>query len=119
MTEYYFVATEFEAKAKRFYVATKKLMSRQSCLSLCCNRVYLTSQQRILGHKVFHVAIVGQGIASQPGYERATETLCHDSVVLRCIATDKTMRTQQARPGAHDKVGPPRLSAHDKGILLR
>ena len=42
MTEYYFVATEFEAKAKRVYVATENLMSRQSCLSLCRNRVYLT-----------------------------------------------------------------------------
>ena len=119
MTEYYFVATEFEAKAKRVYVATENLMSRQSCLSLCRNRVYLTPQQRILGHKVFHVAIVGQGIASQPGYERATETLCRYSVALRCIATDKAMRAQQARPGAHDKVGPPRLSSHDRGILLR
>ena len=93
MTEYYFVATKFGAKAKRVYVSAKNLMLQQSCLRLCRNRVYLTLQQRILGHKVFDVAIVGQGIASQPHYARATEMLCCDSVALRCVATEKAMRT--------------------------
>ena len=32
MTEYFLVMTEFRAKAKRIYVATGNLMSRQSCL---------------------------------------------------------------------------------------
>ena len=47
--------TEFGTKAKRVYVMIEDLMSRQSCLKLCHNRVYLTSRQRIPGHEVFHV----------------------------------------------------------------
>ena len=39
MTKYFLVVTEFGAKAKRVYVATKNLMSRQNCLSLCRNKV--------------------------------------------------------------------------------
>ena len=38
-TKYFLVATEFGAKAKKVYFAEKFLMSRQSCLSLCRNRV--------------------------------------------------------------------------------
>ena len=38
------------------------------------------------------VVIVGQGTTSQPGSVRAIKTLCHDSVALCCVATEKTMR---------------------------
>ena len=50
------IATEL-AKVKRFYVARENLMSRQSCQKkLCRDKVYLTSQQRVLRNEVFHVA---------------------------------------------------------------
>ena len=60
-----------------------------------------------------------QGTALQPSYVRAIETLCRDSVALRCITTKKVMLPQQTRPGVHDKAGAPRLGVHDKGILSR
>ena len=116
MTEYFLVITEFEAKAKRVYVTTEDLMSRQSCLKLCRDRVHLTSRQRIPGHEVFHVATMGQGTVLQSGYARTVETLCRDSVALCCIATEKAMHARQTRLGAHDKAGAPRLGVHDKGI---
>ena len=42
---------------------------------------------------------------SQPGYGRATETLCHDSVALCCVATEKAMRAQQTKLSTHKKAG--------------
>ena len=65
-----------------------------------------------------YVSILGQGIALQPGYGRATETLYRDSVDLRCVVTEKAMRAQQTRSSAHDKASAPRLGAHDRGILI-
>ena len=61
-----------------------------------------------------HVTTVGQGTALQPNYARVTETLCRNSVALRCIATEKAC--------VHDRpsqVRTTRLGAHDRGILLR
>ena len=66
---------------------------------------------------VFYVATVGQGIALQPSYACATETLCHDSVALCCVTIEKAMRAQQTKPGAYDKVGAPRLGANYRGIM--
>ena len=40
---------------------------------------------------MFYVAIVGQGIASQPGYVRVIEMLCRDSVTPRCVMIEKAM----------------------------
>ena len=48
-----------------------------------------------------------------------TETLYHDSVVLCCVATERAIHSRQTRPGAHDKLGAPRLGAHERGIMLR
>ena len=42
-TEYSYVMTEFGLD-RRVYVTTENLMSRQSCLSSCRNRVYLASR---------------------------------------------------------------------------
>ena len=47
MIEYILVTTEFEAKVKRIYITTEKLMSRQSCLSLCHERVKPNSRQKV------------------------------------------------------------------------
>ena len=54
-TKSFYVATEL-AKVKRIYVSTKNSMSRQSCLKLCRDKVYLTLQQKVPRHEVFHVA---------------------------------------------------------------
>ena len=66
-----------------------------------------------------------QGIASQPGYAHATETLYHDSVTLCCVVMEKTMCARQTKlgdrqtkSGTHDRAGALRLGMHDRGILL-
>ena len=51
-TEYFLFMTEFGARAKSVYVATENLMSRQSCLSLCRDRVCLTPRQKVPGYGV-------------------------------------------------------------------
>ena len=63
-------------------------MSRQSCLSLCHNRVNPLWQQKVPRYGIFpcpdialYVATVGQGTTSEPGCMRATKTLCRNSVV--------------------------------------
>ena len=48
---------------------------------------------------------------------RTTDTLCHDSVALCYVTTEKAICERQTRPGAHDKAGTPRLGAHDKVIM--
>ena len=68
---------------------------------------------------MFYVVTVGQGTASQQSYAHATERLCRDYVALHWVVTEKAMHTRQTRPGAHDKVGAPRLGVHDRGILSR
>ena len=55
MIEYFLIATEFGAKEKRVYVAIENLMSRQSFLSLCRNRVNPSSRQKVPGHEIFDV----------------------------------------------------------------
>ena len=50
-----------------------------------------------------YVATVEQGTVSQPGYARATKMLCRDSVVLCCVAIQKTMPARQTRSGAHER----------------
>ena len=51
-----FILRQSLAKVKRFDVATKNLMSRQSCLKLFCDKVYLGSRQSVPEHGVSHVA---------------------------------------------------------------
>ena len=43
MIECFLVTTEFGAKVKRVYVAIENLMSRQSYLKLCHDRLYFMS----------------------------------------------------------------------------
>ena len=64
-----------------------------------------------------YVATVGQGNASEPGCVRVTKTLCQDTMALCCVATEKVMRVQQIRLGAHDNAGEPRLGAYDRGKI--
>ena len=82
---------------REFDVATKlsKLLSQQGEPSVA------TESSRTWGFLcrdiALYVATVGQGTASQPGYARATLTLCHDSVALCCVATKKALRAQQTK----------------------
>ena len=71
MTEYFLIATEFRAKAKRVYVAIENLMSRQSCLSLCRIKVNPPSRQKVLRH----------GVSMS-----RHSVLCRDSGARDCIA---------------------------------
>ena len=88
MTKCFYVATEL-AKVMRFYVATELLMSRQSCLKLCRDRVRHASRQRVPGHEVFHVPTVGHDTMAQQGGTRARQR--------HSVAHNRASRTRQRR----------------------
>ena len=109
----------------------REFTSRQSCLSLCRNRVNPPSRQKVPGHGVFM---------------SRHSALCHDSGARHCVATrlcacdrdalsrqygavlrrdregharatDEARHARQTRLGTHarDRLG----RAHDRGILSR
>ena len=93
MIEYFLLVTEFGAKAKRVYVATENLMSRQSYLILCHIKANPPSRQKVLGHGVFpcrdivlYVVIVRHGAASQQGraLARQRSSVAQDREALLC-----------------------------------
>ena len=70
---------------------TENLMSRQSCLKLCRNRIYILHRNRDLHDMsficcdiVFYVVKVRHCIGSRQGWAHAAEALCRDS---HCIAS--------------------------------
>ena len=71
----------FRAKAKRVYVGIENLMSRQSCLRLCHDRVYLKSRQKVPGH----------GVSMS-----RHSALCRNTGVRHCVATRLCVRVKDA-----------------------
>ena len=99
-----FISRQILARVKRFYVATENLMSRQSCLKLCCDKVYLALRQRVAGHGVSHVAKqcsmsrkLGTALhRNKAGLvhdkdESATEVFCRD--ILGIVVKKKKKKT--------------------------
>ena len=65
------------------------------------DRVWGKGQESLRHDIAFYVATVGQGIASQPGGVRATNTFCRDSVAICCVAIENVMCARQTKPIAH------------------
>ena len=106
MTEYFLVSTKFGVKAKRVYVAIENLMSRQSCLSLCHNRVNPPSRQKLPRHGVFHLVTL-RSMSRQWGKAlRRNQAMQRDRDALSRQYGPVLRRDREGHASATDQAGP-------------